>query len=224
MNTKQMFKQFSVAVLLFSTTLFSACDDTSDIEKVDDTSFNILTNLVYCTAPVIFVASDTTGCPMCTWDFGDGNISHGRYKITHKYDEPGNYNVTLSIGNQKFSKTINVRDGNLSYQIRNESSYFLWLSSYVDDMNNGSYREVLNVNPGMATDSMFVYGTCSLHQNLFEVAITVYNQIYLVKGTSFINRYQHNIFTITDSTLFIKRNPSVLELDSVYNLKGLFKY
>lgn len=226
MKTKQMIKQIPVAFLLFSITFFSACDDNSDVVKVDNASFNVLTDLIYCTAPVEFVATDTTGGSMYTWDFGDGNTLHSRYQVTHEYDEPGNYIVSLSIGDHKFSKMISVRDGNLSYQIRNESSYYLWFNSYVDDMNNGSYREIFNVNPGYSTDSLFVFGSCSISQglHLFEVGITVYNQIYFVEGMYFLHAFQHNIFTITDSTLFVKRNPGAYEMDSVYNLKDLFKY
>ena len=43
------------------------------------------------------------------WDFGDGTISTETFSTTHSWDEPGEYDVTLSIKNGKFTKTHTVQ-------------------------------------------------------------------------------------------------------------------
>jgi gliding motility-associated-like protein len=41
--------------------------------------------------------TDTSDVQSMTWDFGDGSATSNAFEPTHVYDEPGTYNVTLSI-------------------------------------------------------------------------------------------------------------------------------
>jgi len=208
-------------IVLFSLFFLSCNDSPSDTIAVRNATFKATASHLYLHDINNFEAADTLGKNNYHWDFGDGTSLISGYKTTHRFDIPGTHYVKLEINGLVTSQKVIVYPGNVSYQIKNESSRELDILSYVDNMHNGtSFRKELNSKN--ISDTLYakteVYGANATF--LLGTSIFIQNQEYTRYKMNWIKNSKHSILSIADTTKVIKRVGTdvrgAVELKSVY--------
>ena len=223
----QLLAFLSIVIFFYSCKKTTEPEITPAVEVVNSANFVSLSDNIYLHGTISFQATDTTGGLRYNWSFGDDLVELSGWEITHQYDIPGIHTVKLEIDGLTSSRNIKVYPGNLSYQIKNESSKKLDILSYIDNWNNGSlYR--FDLSSGSTTDSL--YASTSTYGNIlhgFNVSIFANNIEYALSGFDskfdWIKDNHHSVRIITDSTKCHYRIQDGSNINTFFYLKDIVK-
>ena len=143
-----------IAIALF---FLAACKKQSNPEistnEISTTDFNINKKSLYLTQSIELNAKDATAGSNYIWNYGDGTIETKGSKTEHQYKTSGIFEVTLTVYNKTSKIKVRVLPGDISYQIKNNSTFDLDLNSYVNLPVN-TVRSVLK--PNGISDTIYV--------------------------------------------------------------------
>ncbi|KQM66346.1 hypothetical protein ASE74_08015 [Pedobacter sp. Leaf216] len=180
---------------------FVACKKQSNseiIRTISTTDFNINKKSLYLTQSIELNAKDATAGSNYIWDYGDGTIETKGNKTAHQYKTSGIFEVTLTVYNKSSKIKVRVMPGDISYQIKNNSTFDLDLNSYVNLPVN-TVRSVLK--PNGLSDTIYV--KLQVTGNLLQLT----NISGIAKGKAF--RFDdmfwqkdsmHNILSVDNNT------------------------
>lgn len=131
---------------------FAACKKQPNPE-ISTTDFNINKKSLYLTQSIELNAKDATAGGNYIWNYGDGTIETKGSKTEHQYKTSGIFEVTLTVYNKTSKIKVRVLPGDISYQIKNNSTFDLDLNSYVNLPVN-TVRSVLK--PNGLSDTIYV--------------------------------------------------------------------
>ena len=143
MNTRQITNQFSF--VFFIILLFCSCSKNDEL-SINSANYKVSSETIFLDEQCTFEAEDTLGTQHYHWDFGDGTFFKDGYKVAHQYTEEGSFITNLSIDGLNQSKTIHVLPGRLSYQIKNNSNYYLDVLIYLDNYDAGCTKRMTIVD------------------------------------------------------------------------------
>lgn len=143
-----------IAIALF---FLAACKKQSNPEistnEISTTDFNINKKSLYLTQSIELNAKDATAGSNYIWNYGDGTIETKGSKTEHQYKTSGIFEVTLTVYNKTSKIKVRVLPGDISYQIKNNSTFDLDLNSYVNLPVN-TVRSLLK--PNGLSDTIYV--------------------------------------------------------------------
>jgi len=129
-------KSKSLLGLAIALIFFAACKKQSNPEistaQISTTDFNINKKSLYLTQKIELNAKDATAGSNYVWNYGDGTIETKGSKTEHQYKTSGIFEVTLTIYNKTSKIKVRILPGDVSYQIKNNSTFDLDLNSYVN--------------------------------------------------------------------------------------------
>ncbi|WP_082018495.1 PKD domain-containing protein [Pedobacter kyungheensis] len=108
---------------------------------------------MYLTQSIELNAKDSTAGNNYVWNYGDGTTETKGSKTEHRYKTSGIFEVSLTVYNKTSKTKIRVLPGDISYQIKNNSSFDLDLNSYVNLPVN-TVKSVLK--PNGLSDTIYV--------------------------------------------------------------------
>lgn len=138
-----------LAIALF---FFAACKKQT-IAEISTTDFNVKKKSLYLTQSIELNAKDSTAGNNYVWNYGDGTTETKGSKTEHRYKTSGIFEVSLTVYNKTSKTKIRVLPGDISYQIKNNSSFDLDLNSYVNLPVN-TVKSVLK--PNGLSDTIYV--------------------------------------------------------------------
>jgi hypothetical protein len=191
---------------ILSLLIFVACDKTNELE-VKTAEFSMIQESRYLTKEVSFVAKDSIGGNVYSWDFGDGKTLTGKYKVTHKYEKGGTFIISLTINGITKSEIIKVNNGTLSFRIVNKSSKHFDCLTYLDNYESGSVNRFL-VYPKSQSDTIYggsPYYSFGTH-HLFGVSFFIENSEYTFSELKWVENFKHSDIVVTDTTKVIPRS------------------
>ncbi|MBI9058465.1 MAG: PKD domain-containing protein [Labilibaculum sp.] len=208
MKQKINFSTISKALLLIL--FFNSCDKADEI-NIKNAHFEASADTIYLDELCTFVAEDTLGGLNYEWDFGDGTLLKGGHTVSHQYTTNGTHTVYLDIDGRQQTTQIKVLPGRISYQIINNSNY--WLDNtliYLDNYEAGCTKRLYGIRPKSKTDHIYATSTfwarnANSHSHIFGISIFVDNSEYTLYDCFFISDFQNHLITITDSTKLIPR-------------------
>lgn len=215
---------YQISLTVLSIFIFSSCDKSDELD-VSSANFTVSSKTVYLNEVCNFEAIDALGGSNYQWNFGDGILLKDGYKVTHQYNESGNYNANLKIKGLQNSKTIRVLPGRMSYQIANTSKHYQDLLLYIDNYEFGCTKRIFLVQESLsdtiyATSSLYANNSSLTHSHIFGISIFVENSEYTFPDLVWIKDFQHHIITIADTTRLIPRsshgNEPVVLLKDLY--------
>jgi hypothetical protein len=143
-----------IVIALF---FFAACKKQPNPEinktEISTTDFNINKKSLYLTQSIELNAKDATAGSNYIWNYGDGTIETKGSKTEHQYKTSGIFEVTLTVYNKTSKIKVRILPGDISYQIKNNSTFDLDLNSYVNLPVN-TVRSVLK--PNGLSDTIYV--------------------------------------------------------------------
>jgi PKD repeat protein len=195
-------------LLFLSITLVISCTKEKitkeNINTISTADFTVKKEVVYMDEPLAVAAVDTSGLDY-DYDFGDGNHSVGEYKTTHRYTKGGTYQITMSIYGKSVTKTVRVLPYRLSYQIKNSSTKYINILSYIDNYQAGDVRRE-DYFPGKLSDSLYSISSVGGTQHLFAASFFFNNKEYVLSETVWLQERTHRVIEITDSTKVMPRS------------------
>jgi hypothetical protein len=198
-----------IFVFIFFIFLISSSCRKEKPHTISSTDFTVNKELIYLSESIELRAVDTTGNNY-TYDFGDGNQIVGGYKAVHRYEKGGTFTITLTSDGKSTKKTVKVRPGYLSYQIKNKATRELNILSYIDNYQSGTvYRK--DYYPGYVGDTLYTsygpYGVGANMLHLFGASIFIGNTEYQLYSDHLIwfDERKHTVYEITDSSLVSPR-------------------
>lgn len=208
---------YQIFLIVLTILNFSSCNKSDDL-NVNSADFNVSSKTVYLGETIKLEAKDTLGNASYIWDFGDGTSSKDEYRVSHQYNESGNFTASLKINGLQYSQAIRVLPGRYSYQIENNSKTDLNILTYINNYEAGDVKRMY-VNKSFKTDPIYVKSFMP-DVNLFGISIFVENSEYTLAEVLFLKEYQNRIITIDDSTKLLPRSshgiPSVILLKDLY--------
>ncbi|QNN41244.1 PKD domain-containing protein [Pedobacter roseus] len=138
-----------VAIALF---FLAACKKQPNPE-ITTTDFSINKKSLYLTQSIELNAQDASAGSNYVWNYGDGTIETKGSKTEHQYKTSGIFEVTLTVYNKTSKVKVRILPGDISYQIKNNSTFDLDLNSYVNLPVN-TVRSVLK--PNALSDTIYV--------------------------------------------------------------------
>lgn len=97
----------------------TSCTKDSDVKPEPIPYFEISSTELFLGQEVSFT-NNSENATAYRWDFGDGTISKEKDPV-HKYNEPGEYNVSLQVGPSNIlTKTLTVHDADRAVFLSNE--------------------------------------------------------------------------------------------------------
>ncbi|WP_231490689.1 PKD domain-containing protein [Pedobacter sp. Leaf170] len=166
--------------------------------EISTTEFSIDKKSLYLTQSIELEAKDATAGSNYIWNYGDGTIETTGSKAKHQYKTSGVFEVTLTVYDKATKIKIRVFPGDISYQIKNNSSFDLDLNSYVNLPVN-TVKSILK--PNAISDTIYV--NLQVTGNLLHVT----NISGMAKGKAF--RFDdmfwqkdsmHNILSVDNKT------------------------
>jgi len=130
----------------------AACKKQS-IPEISTTDFNIKKRSLYLTQSIELNVKDSIAGNNYVWNYGDGTTETKGSKTEHQYKTSGIFEVSLTVYNKTSKTKIRVLPGDISYQIKNNSTFDLDLNSYVNLPVN-TVRSVLK--PNGLSDTIYV--------------------------------------------------------------------
>jgi hypothetical protein len=220
--------RFKLKILqLFSLTLILLFIISCEVTTVSlkSAGFTPLSATTYLHGSITFEASDTIGGINYHWDFGDGTSVTAGHKVTHTFENSGLHTVTLEVDGLTSSQKIKVYPGNVSYQIKNESTKELNILTNINLAGNGALNRI-DLSRGGISDTL--YASTQLLGNIslgFDISVFVNNVEYSLNGFDhnfdLIPNFQHSIKIITDSTKCNYRIQNGSQLGTFFYLKDL---
>lgn len=189
----------------FCLIVFNSCDNTLEEADVKTADFTVNSEHSYLTQTIDFVALDSLGGTAYTWDFGDGCVIKGGHKMSHVYENGGQYVVELSINEFKNTKQIRVDPGTLSFKIINNSGRYLDLLTYIDNYETGSVKRFV-VDSKHQSDTIYGKNLFWNNMHLFGISVFIENTEYILEDAPWIFDFKHTDFILTDSTRLIPRS------------------
>jgi len=217
---------YQTSFVFFIILLFCSCSKNDDL-GINSANYKVSSETIFLDEECTFVAEDTLGKQHYHWDFGDGTLIKDGYKVSHQYTEEGSFITNLSIDGLNYSKTIQVLPGRLSYQIENNSNYYLNVLIYLDNYEAGCTKRISISNNYKsdiiyATSNHYVSGSSMKHSHIFGISIFIENSEYTIAEMFMIDDFKHHTIKINDSTLLIPRSSHGDSKEVM--LKDLFPY
>lgn len=176
---------------------FAACKKQSNPE-ISTTDFNISKKSLYLTQSIELNAKDTTAGSNYIWNYGDGTIETKGSKAKHQYKTSGTFEVTLTVYNKTSKIKVKVLPGDISYQIKNNSTFELDLNSYVNLPVN-TVRSVLKPNGLSDTIYVKLQATGNLLQ-LTNISGIAKGKAFRFDDMFWQKDSMHNILTVNNDT------------------------
>ncbi|UKT64018.1 PKD domain-containing protein [Pedobacter mucosus] len=123
------------------------------IPELSTTEFKVENKSIYLTQSVVLTAHDASGADIYNWNYGDGSVEVKGSKVEHRYKKSGVFEISLTVAGSTSKAKIRVFPGDISYQIKNNSSFDMDLNSYVNLPEN-TVKSVLK--PNAISDTIFV--------------------------------------------------------------------
>ncbi|WP_231425877.1 PKD domain-containing protein [Pedobacter sp. Leaf250] len=123
------------------------------IPEISTTEFKVENKSIYLAQSVVLTANDATGADNYIWNYGDGSVEVKGSKAEHRYKKSGIFEISLSVAGSTSKTKIRVFPGDISYQIKNNSSFDMDLNSYVN-LSENTVKSVLK--PNAISDTIFV--------------------------------------------------------------------
>jgi len=184
-------------------------------------SFNISKQKVYIEESVSFTNQTTNGDSFL-WDFGD-NTTSTEMSPTHNFITGGPKTVVLTATNKGGEdveiKKVNVYEGRSSYQVKNNTTSSLLLSSFYWD-GYDIYDMVIHgtLSPGSVSDTTFT------SREKLNLGGQLYGTTFIVTTSYPISEHQHNLLVIDNnspiyaaSSQLKSMNPMLEKLDNEFN-------
>jgi hypothetical protein len=200
-------------LLTITPLILMSCDNSLDGSDVKSADFSVSSESSYLTTSLDFVASDSVGGNVYSWDFGDGSKLMGGHRVSHIYKKSGAYFVNLTINGLSSSKTIHVNPGTLSFKIINNSSKFLDILTYIDNYEDGSVKR-FSVYSQHQSDTIYGLNDGFIladGYHIFGISLFVENAEYTIPDLVWFEDFHHYDFLITDSTRLVARTTHGLE-------------
>lgn len=168
------------------------------IPEISTTDFNVEKKSIYLAQAIVLKAQDTTGANNYIWNYGDGTLEIKGSKAEHKYKNPGVFEVSLTVAGSTTKTKIRVFPGDISYQIKNNSTFDMDLNSYVNLPVN-TVKSVLK--PNAISDTIYV--KLQATGNLLQ--LTNISGVAKGKAFRFDNMFwqkdsMHNILTVDNDS------------------------
>jgi len=218
----------NIYLLVLVTLICYSCSKDDDI-NISNANFTTTDETVYLAEPCIFEAADSLGKQNYKWDFGDGTTVKGEHTVSHQYLESGTYTASLEIGGKYQTKTIKVLPGRISYQIMNNSNYYLNVLIYIDNYEAGCTKR-MNINPSLnsntiyTTSNFFVLDSSTKFSHPFGISIFIDNSEYTFANQFLIADFEHHSIVLNDATLLVPRTSDGSYNGETYTIKDLHTY
>ncbi|MCZ4225024.1 PKD domain-containing protein [Pedobacter rhodius] len=194
MKTKNLLPGLAIALIC----LVACKKQPYRIPEISTTEFRVENKSIYLTQAVVLAAQDSTGADNYIWNYGDGSVEVKGSKAEHRYKKSGVFEISLTVAGNTSKTKIRVFPGDISYQIKNNSSFEMNLDSYVNLPQN-TVKSILK--PNAISDTIFV--KLQVTGNLLHVT----NISGITKGKAF--RFddmfwqkdsRHNILTVDNKS------------------------
>lgn len=181
-----------ISLLISSgTVLFYSCKKNEE-KVIPNSSFTSEKSSYYLTEPVSF-KNTSTNASTFQWDFGDNSTSTDA-NPSHSYQSSGVYTVKLNAGTSTFQKKIKINTGAYSYQVKNETTISLPLSSYYYD---GSVKDLINhgtVQVNGITDTVYT------NRDKMELGGTLLGKTFITVTSYPLSKFSNKVLIINGST------------------------
>lgn len=155
-------------------------------------SFSSDRSSYYLTEPVSF-KNTSTNASSYQWDFGD-NTTSTEANPSHSYQSSGIYTVKLNSGGSTFQKRIKINSGAYSYQVKNETTISLPLSSYYYD---GSVKDLINhgtMQINGITDTVYT------NRDKMELGGILGGKTFIVVNSYPLSKFSNKVLIINGNT------------------------
>jgi len=195
-------KSKSLLGLAIALIFFAACKKQSNPEistaQISTTDFNINKKSLYLPQSIELNAKDATAGSNYIWNYGDGTIETKGSKTEHQYKTSGIFEVTLTVYNKTSKIKVRVFPGDISYQIKNNSTFDLDLNSYVNLPVN-TVRSVLKPNGLSDTIYVKLQATGNLLQ-LTNISGIAKGKAFRFDDMFWQKDSMHNLLTVDNDT------------------------
>ncbi len=187
----------SLLGLTIALSFLAACKKQSTPE-ISTTDFNINKKSLYLLQSIELNAKDATAGSNYIWNYGDGTIETKGSKTEHQYKTSGIFEVTLTVYNKTSKIKVRVLPGDISYQIKNNSTFDLDLNSYVNLPVN-TIRSVLKPNGLSDTIYVKLQATGNLLQ-LTNISGIAKGKAFRFDDMFWQKDSMHNVLTVDNDT------------------------